>query len=126
MTHHEPTGLIGQPIKREDDRKLVSGRGRFVDDLNPPGTLHVAFVRSPYAHAEIVSVETAAAKNAPGVVAVVTGAGLGEWMKPTPIVEALLPNRPLIRHSLVADRARYAGDAVAAVIAETAAQAADA
>lgn len=126
MTHHEPTGLIGQPIKREDDRKLVTGQGRFVDDFNPPGTLHVVFVRSPYAHAEIVSVDTSSAKSAPGVVAVVTGAELGDWMKPSVIAEALLPNRPLYRHSIVADRVRYAGDAVAAVIAESAAQAADA
>ena len=126
MTHHDATGLIGQPIKREDDRKLVTGRGRFVDDLNPPGTTHVAFVRSPYAHADIVSVDTSAARTAPGVVAVVTGAELDEWMKPSVIQEPLLPNRPLLRHSLVADRARYSGDAIAAVIAETAAQAADA
>jgi carbon-monoxide dehydrogenase large subunit len=126
LTHHEPTGLIGQPIKREDDRKLVTGRGRFVDDINPPGTLYVVFVRSPFAHAEIVSVDASAARTAPGVVAVVTGAELDDWMKPTVIAEALLPNRTLHRHSIVADRARYAGDAVAAVIAESASQAADA
>lgn len=126
MTHHEPTGLIGQSIKRDDDRKLVTGRGRFVDDLNPPGTLHVVFVRSPYAHAEIVSLDTSSATRAHGVVAVVTGAELHEWMHPTPIQEPLLPNRPLTRHSLVVDRARYSGDAVAAVIAESAARAADA
>lgn len=103
------------------------GDGRFVDDLKPAGTLHVVFVRSPYAHADVVSVDTAAASAAPGVVAIVTGQDLDEWMKPQPIQDpALLPNRPLIRHSIAADRVRFAGEAVAAVIADNAALAHDA
>lgn len=94
--------------------------------MNPPGTLHVVFVRSPYAHAEIVSVDAGAAKACAGVLAVVTGADLGDWMQPSVIAEPLLPNRPLVRHSIVADRVRYAGDAVAAVIAESVSAAVDA
>jgi aerobic carbon-monoxide dehydrogenase large subunit len=110
----------GRPIRRTADRTLVTGNGRFVDDIPAPGALHVVFVRSPFAHAEIVSIDTSAAAAAPGVVAVVTGRDLGEWMKATPIQDpALLPNRPLQRHSIAADRARFAGDAVAAVIAES-------
>lgn len=126
-TDHTPTGLVGQPIKRREDRKLVTGRGTFVDDIQRPDTLHVAFVRSTAAHAEIVSVDTELAKTAPGVVAVVTGAELDAWMKPTPIHDPqFLPNRPLERRSLIADRVRFSGDAVAAVIAERAEQAEDA
>lgn len=125
--HGAGSGYVGKPVKREADRTLVSGRGRFVDDMNPPGTLHVVFVRSPFAHAEIVSVDTAAAASALGVVAVVTGAELGGWMKPLPISDpAFLPNRPLVRHSIQPDKVRFAGDAVAAVIAESPSMAHDA
>jgi carbon-monoxide dehydrogenase large subunit len=126
-THVTEGKLVGTPIKRGNDPALITGRGRFVDDIQPPGTLHVAFVRSPYAHAEIRSIDTRAALAAPGVVAVVTGAELGDWMRPTPIHDPqLLPDRPLVRHSLTPDRARFAGDAVAAVIADSTARAYDA
>lgn len=125
--HPEPTGYVGRPVKRINDRALITGRGRFVDDLHLPGTLYVAFVRSPYAHARVVKIDTDAARNAPGVVQVVTGAELTAWMPPHAIVDpALLPNRPMLRHSLTPDVARFAGDAVAAIIAESAAQAEDA
>ncbi|HUG15978.1 MAG TPA: xanthine dehydrogenase family protein molybdopterin-binding subunit [Thermomicrobiales bacterium] len=118
---------VGRPLRRAADRALVTGNGRFVDDLLPPGTLHVVFVRSPFAHADIVSVDTSAAVAAPGVVAVVTGHDLSAWMKPTPIQDpAMLPNRPLTRHSIASDRVRFAGEAVAAVIAESTAVAHDA
>jgi carbon-monoxide dehydrogenase large subunit len=118
---------VGKPLKREADKLLVAGRGRFVDDIRLPGTLHVAFVRSPWAHAELVSIDVSAARAAAGVVAVVTGHDVGEWMKPSVIQEpALLPGRRLLRHSLTPDRVRFAGDAVAAVIAESAAAAHDA
>jgi aerobic carbon-monoxide dehydrogenase large subunit len=129
MAGHGSNGnrQVGKPIKREGDKLLVAGRGRFVDDIHMPGTLHVAFVRSPWAHAEIVSIDASAAGAAPGVVTVITGAELDAWMKPSVIQEpALLPGRRLLRHSLTPDRARYAGDAVAAVIAESATQAHDA
>lgn len=128
LTHQaEPTGYTGQPIKRGADRKLVTGQGRFVDDIQPPGTLHVSFVRSPYAHAEILSVDASAATAAPGVIRVITGAELNTWMQPLPISDpSFLPNRPFRRASLTSDRARFAGDAVAAVIAESPSSAEDA
>jgi carbon-monoxide dehydrogenase large subunit len=124
---HHSDGAVGKSIRRVADKKLVAGQGRFVDDIRLPGTLHVAFARSPYAHATIVSVDTSAAGQAPGVVAVVTGRELDGWMKPLPITDPQwLPNRPLRRHAIAPDRARYAGDAIAAVVAESAAQARDA
>ena len=87
----------------------------------------MSFVRSPYAHADIVNIDASAALAAPGVTRVVTGRELAQWMHPLPISEpAFLPNRPFLRHSLSPDRARFAGDAVAAVIAESASAAEDA
>lgn len=118
---------VGRPLRRAADRTLVMGKGRFVDDIKTTDALHVVFVRSPFAHADIVSVDTSGASSAPGVVAVVTAQELSGWMKPTPIADpALLPNRPLARHSIATGRVLFAGEAVAAVIAETLAQAHDA
>jgi aerobic carbon-monoxide dehydrogenase large subunit len=65
---------VGQPVRRFEDTRLLTGKGRYQDDTNLPGQLHAVFVRSPHAHARIRSVETAAAKAAPGVQAVYTGA----------------------------------------------------
>ena len=65
---------IGQPVRRKEDFRLLTGRGCFVDDLAPPGLAHAVFVRSPHAHARIVAIDKAAALAAPGVLAVLTGA----------------------------------------------------
>jgi carbon-monoxide dehydrogenase large subunit len=67
---------IGQAITRREDDRLLTGQGRFVDDLGEPGDLHLAFVRSPHAHARVASIDTAEALACPGVVAVLTGADL--------------------------------------------------
>src|SRR5512147_325824 len=67
---------IGQAITRREDDRLLTGQGRFVDDLGEPGDLHLAFVRSPYAHARVAGIDAVEAKSAAGVVAVLTGAGL--------------------------------------------------
>jgi len=118
---------VGQSLRRDADRMLVTGRGTFVDDLQPDGCLHIAFVRSPYAHATIESIDTTTALTAPGVVTVITGEDLSDWLDPQPIHDpAWLPNRPMLRHSLTIDKARFAGDAVAAVVAESAEAAHDA
>jgi CO/xanthine dehydrogenase Mo-binding subunit len=65
---------IGQPVRRKEDFRLLTGRGCFVDDLAPPGLAHVVFVRSPHAHARIATVDATRARAAPGVLAVLTGA----------------------------------------------------
>ena len=67
------TALIGQPIRRKEDRRLLTGSGRFTDDINLPSQAYAAVLRSPHAHARIVSIDTAAARRAPGVLAVLTG-----------------------------------------------------
>ena len=67
---------IGQAITRREDDRLLTGQGRFVDDLGEPGDLHLAFVRSPHAHARVSGIDSAEAQAAPGVVAVLTGGQL--------------------------------------------------
>ncbi|HSF07405.1 MAG TPA: hypothetical protein VLG10_16615, partial [Methylomirabilota bacterium] len=69
----DPDKYVGRPLKRREDRRLLLGTGKFVDDLRPPGCLSVVFLRSPHGHARIGRLEVAAARRMPGVVAVVTG-----------------------------------------------------
>jgi carbon-monoxide dehydrogenase large subunit len=123
---------IGQPVRRFEDARLLRGRGRFQEDVNLPGQVHAVIVRSPHAHARILAIDTAAARRAPGVVAVFTGAdvaadGLGTMQmtlrrkRPDGSPMFARPHR-----GLTADRVRYVGDPVALVVAETVAQALDA
>jgi aerobic carbon-monoxide dehydrogenase large subunit len=68
------TALIGQPLLRKEDHRLLTGKGRFTDDLNLPGQSYASILRSPHAHAKLRAIDTSAARNAPGVLAVLTGA----------------------------------------------------
>ncbi len=123
---------VGQPVRRFEDSRLLTGRGRYQDDVTLPRQCHAVFVRSPHAHARIRAIDTEAASRAPGVVAIYTGAdyaadGLGMPKANMPRKKAdgspmFAPQRP----ALVVDRARYVGDPVAMVIAETLEQAKDA
>ena len=117
-----PSSILGSAVKRREDPRLVSGRGRFVDDVPVPGVLHAAFARSPHAHAGIRSIETAAAAALPGVVAVFTAADLG--LRPRQAFGIL--SEALARPPLAAEVVRFVGDAVAVAVAETRGQAADA
>jgi len=86
-------------MRRREDGPLVVGAGRFVDDLRPPGLCHVVFVRSPHAHARLVSVRLDAARRAPGVVAVVSGADMAD-LGGTPVTrlfpDMVTPRAPLL------------------------------
>src|SRR6516165_9846942 len=123
---------VGQPLRRFEDRRLLTGKGRFQDDVAMPRQAYAVFLRSPHAHAAIGAIDTRAARAAPGVVAVYTGTdydndGLAMPKAAMPRKKAdgspmFAPQRP----ALVIDRARYVGDPVAMVIAETLAQAKDA
>ena len=73
-TDHTPTGLIGASIRRVEDPVLVAGKGCYVDDIQLPGMLYLAFLRTTYPHAKIISINTNAAKAMAGVLTVVTGA----------------------------------------------------
>lgn len=109
---------VGKSIRRVNDRRLITGYGQFVDDVHLPGTLHAAFVRSPYAHAIINDIDGAAALDLPGVVTVITGRDLPALMSPIISRPDLPPDRTLERYPITPDKARFAGDAVALVIAE--------
>ena len=125
-------GGFGEPVKRIEDRRLVSGRGRYIDDVRPDAVAYAAFCRADVAHARIVSIDTSVAKEGPGVVDVLTGAdlrddGLGDIpceSIPEPITKGNWHRTPF--PALVHDRVMAVGDPVAVVIAETKRQAADA
>ena len=76
------TRVFGKPIRRTEDARLLEGRGRFLDDVDLPGAAHVAFVRSPVAHARIRSVDTSLAKQSPGVLLALGGAELEQALPP--------------------------------------------
>jgi carbon-monoxide dehydrogenase large subunit len=120
------TTVIGQRLLRREDPALLTGESRFTADLDIPGALHVALVRSPYAHAHIRSVDVSAALDVPGVVAAYTGTDLADtWAAPMPCAWPVtddMKNPP--HYPLATDKACYVGDGVAAVVAtsETAAR----
>ncbi len=122
MTQLRTGSILGNAVRRVEDPELVVGAGDYVDDLRVDGTLQAIFVRSPFAHATIVGIDTSEAESAPGVVAVFTAATLGGNPVP-PFAEV---NKQVERGPLTGDVARYAGDPVALVVAETRAQAVDA
>ena len=120
--------LIGQPLTRREDPPLLTGRGRYVDDIAPEGTLHAFVVRSPLAHARITAVDVAEARAAPGVAAVFTAEDLAEQgVGPLPGAEGLPPGAPNPEHPVLArDKVLWAGQPVVLVVADTPEQAADA
>ncbi len=112
----------GASIKRSEDPRILTGAGRYVDDIKLPGMLHAAFVRSPLAHARVVSIDVSAARALPGVVAAFTGADLETMTVPGPdALMALLGwAGPTPEFTLLAtDKVRFVGDPVAIVIAES-------
>ena len=123
---------IGRPVRRLEDARLLTGLGRFTDDQFPPGLAYCAFVRSPHAHARIAGIDTSAAKGMPGVVAVYTGRDLiddGIGGLPFLHMHKRPGGAPIVaapRRALTVEVARFVGDAVALVVAETRNQAKDA
>jgi carbon-monoxide dehydrogenase large subunit len=115
----------GQAVQRIEDPALLAGAGRFTDDVRVDGETHLAFLRSPYAHARIVSLDADAARATPGVLAVYTGAELAAaGVKPIPSIDVFrrADGKPLVtpaRRALAHERVRFVGEAVAAVVAET-------
>ncbi|MDN3568176.1 xanthine dehydrogenase family protein molybdopterin-binding subunit [Paeniroseomonas aquatica] len=125
-----PDGNIGQSFRRTEDLRFLTGQGRYVTDIATPGTLHGHVLRSPHAHARITGIDAAAARAMPGVRLVLTHADLAaEGIGPLPCPAVVATVAPIIipaRHALAADAVRHVGEAVAFVVAETAAQARDA
>jgi len=108
---------IGKPLARKEDKRLVTGQGRYLDDVVVPGTLHVSFVRSPHAHARILGISADAARDLPGVTGVFTGEDLDKWtnrLRLAPQIEGLHPTEIA---TLPTDKVRFHGDPVAVVVA---------
>src|SRR5579864_715888 len=115
---------IGQPMPVIEDRRFVRGRGRYINDLEMPGMLHVAIVPAPVAHARLISVDVSRALTFSSVVTAFTGAEVQRWMKPIPQEFINLPD--VQWYPLVIDKIRVAGEWIAAIVATSRAAAEDA
>jgi aerobic carbon-monoxide dehydrogenase large subunit len=126
-TQEAPTAEIGRDRRRKEDARLITGRTRWTDNMTLPGMLHLAMVRSPFAHATITSVDTAAAKGSPNVVGVFAGQDLDESIGVMINAWPITPDQKTPAHPPMAtDRVTFAGEVVAVVVARTAAAARDA
>jgi carbon-monoxide dehydrogenase large subunit len=121
-----PNSYIGRSVPRPNLRRLTQGRGQYVSDIVLPRMAHVAFVRSPHAHARLKSIKTDAAKKSPGVIAVVIGAELAKVMTPwVGVLTHLKGLKSAPQYPIAVDRACWAGEAVCAVVAKSRAEAED-
>jgi carbon-monoxide dehydrogenase large subunit len=122
-----PNSYIGRSVPRPNAERLLQGRGVYVDDLRPPRLVHAAFLRSPYAHARIKRIDSAAAERLPGVVRIVTAADLAGLYTPwVGVLTHLKGMKSAPQHPLAPERACWQGEPVAAVVAESRALAEDA
>jgi carbon-monoxide dehydrogenase large subunit len=120
------TRYFGERIKRNEDPRLLTGQGLYVDDVDLPNMLHAAFLRSPYAHARINNIDVSQALQREGVVAIYTASDLGDYWKPGPLLVSPPPVKdivfnektqvPLVR---VGDKAKFAGEPIVIVLAES-------
>ncbi|GEO84783.1 MULTISPECIES: xanthine dehydrogenase family protein molybdopterin-binding subunit [Alphaproteobacteria] len=118
MSESNDFHYIGKPLARKEDKRLITGQGRYLDDIVVPGVLHACFVRSPHAHARILSVSADAARALPGVTGVFTGEDLDKWtnrLRLAPPIEGLHPTEIA---TLPIDKVRFHGDPVAVVVAQ--------
>ncbi len=123
----EPAAELGRPRRRKEDARLVTGQTSWTDNLSLPGMLHLAFLRSPYAHARITSVDVSAARQVPGVVAAFSGADFAAEQGSLPCAWPVTPDIVIPDHPPMAtEEVRYVGEAVAVVVARDRYTAADA
>ena len=122
-----PNSYIGRSVPRPNARRLLAGRGQFPSDLALPRMVHVAFARSPYAHARIVGINIEAARRAPGVIGVYTGRDIAQLCQPwVGTLEHFAGMKSAPQYPLACEVARWQGEPVVAVVAQTRAQAEDA
>jgi carbon-monoxide dehydrogenase large subunit len=129
MTDLKPARFVGRSIPRREDRRLLTGRGQFIADLDLPHMLHAVFVRSPVAHARIGTVDLSRAISSPGVVYALGGAELVRLLPPVPDTQLSLPRKwtTLVQHNfinpqqplLAHDKVRHVGEAFAVIVAES-------
>ncbi len=121
------TAEIGAPRTRKEDQRLITGRSRYTDNMVLPGMLHIALLRSPFAHATILSIDVEAARRSPGVVTVLTGRDVADEQGAIPSAWPVTPDQKAVPYLPIAiDHVAFAGEIVACVVARTAAQARDA
>lgn len=118
------TRYFGQPIKRNEDPRLLTGQALFTDDVHLPNLLHVAFLRSVYAHARIRSIDVSAALDIPGVVAIYTAEDLGNYWQPGPLLVPPPPVKDLVFNPrtqvpLAKDKVRHVGEPIVVIVAES-------
>lgn len=118
------TQFFGERIKRNEDPRLLTGQALFTDDVHLPGMAHAAFVRSPYAHARILSIDVSMAVEKEGVLAVITAVDLGDYWQPGPLLVPPPPVKDIVFNQrtqvpLAKDKVRHVGEPVALVIAES-------
>ena len=125
VSESDREAYVGRPLKRTEDPRLITGRGQYVEDIKLPGLAHLAFLRSPHAHARVAALRTDAARRAPGVVRVVTARDLGP-LRPLPFM-AMLPGLKQVQCPYLAEAVvDSTGVPVAAVVAESPSLARDA
>src|SRR5574339_260104 len=115
---------FGERIKRNEDPRLLTGQGLYVDDVDLPNMLHTAFVRSPYAHARINKIDVSQALEREGVIAVYTADDLGDYWKPGPLLVSPPPVENIVFNErtqvpLAKDKVKFAGEPVVMVLAES-------
>ena len=126
-TQDLPASYIGRSVPRPNTRRLVQGRGRYVDDIRLPRLVHVAFLRSPYAHAVIRSIDVSAAERSNGVISVVAGAEMAKHCAPwIGVMTHMRGLKSAPQYALAIDRVRWQGEPLVAIVAQTRAQAEDA
>jgi len=118
------TRYFGERIKRNEDPRLLTGQGLYVDDVDLPNMLHVAFVRSPYAHARINNIDVSQALQRAGVVAIYTARDLGDYWKPGPLLVSPPPVKDIVFNEktqvpLAKDKVKFAGEPIVMVLAES-------
>jgi len=109
---------VGKPVRRKEDERLIRGRGKFVDDIRLVRMRYLAFVRSPYGHARIQSIDVSQAEQYPGVVCTLTGREIAEMMQPFMEIGPD-PGAKIVDYPMAVDKVRYQGEPVAAVVAQS-------
>src|SRR4249920_1827869 len=117
--HDVVADVLGAPVKRVEDPRFITGKGRYLDDIVMPGMAHLAILRSPYAHANVRSIDTSAARQAPGVITVITGADI--TYNPLPMAwpaggASGIQNNVNTPRVLATDSVKWTGEGVPAVV----------
>ena len=111
--------LVGERVQRVEDPRLLTGRGRYVDDIDPPGVLHVAFRRSDHPHARIAGVDIGEAFSIPGVQGVFEAADLEDCYTPALAISRMKGYTPTPLHPLAVGKVRFVGEPVIAIVADS-------